>query len=250
MVTGSDSVAHMAEEVEDAGVVVPRAMVWSFIINIPFTFGLVISYLFCMPSVGDALADPTGFPFIYVFREATGSNGGTLGMTLVILFLITMITISAMASTSRQTFAFGRDKGLPFAAWIGRVSLDPSNSPPLPEILLNNTFAGSREMASPRQFDHLHRHLHHHHLSHQHRQHSSFQRHALPLHRRAHGNIRDLDRLRHHPPTFTLCNSPATISLDPWTVGSSHQHLRPDLRLLVLLLVFLAQLIRRHSCEL
>lgn len=115
--------AHMAEEVEDAGIVVPRSMVWSFILNIPFTFGMVISYLYCMPSVADAVSDPTGFPFIYVFRQATGTVGGTTGMTVVILFLIIMITISAMASTSRQTFAFARDNGLPFGFWLGKVSL-------------------------------------------------------------------------------------------------------------------------------
>ena len=120
---GSDSVAHMAEEVEDAGLVVPRAMVWSFFINIPFTFGMLLAYLFCMPSVEDALADPTGFPFIYVFRQATGTANGTVGLTIVMLLLITMITISSMASTSRQTFAFARDKGLPFSTWLGAVSI-------------------------------------------------------------------------------------------------------------------------------
>ena len=119
---GSDSVAHMAEEVGEASIIVPKAMVWSFAINIPFTFGMVISYLFCIKSIPDALSDPTGFPFIYVFRQATGSTGGTTGLTVVIFLLITMITTSAMASTSRQTFAFGRDKGLPFGSWIGHVS--------------------------------------------------------------------------------------------------------------------------------
>ena len=112
----------MAEEVGDAAIVVPKAMIWSFAINIPFTFGMVISYLYCLKSIPDALSDPTGFPFIYVFRQATGSAGGTTGLTVVILILITMITTSAMASTSRQTFAFARDRGLPLGGWIGAVN--------------------------------------------------------------------------------------------------------------------------------
>lgn len=82
---------------------------------------MVISYLFCITSLEDALSDPTGYPFIYVFRQATGSTGGTLGMTIVIFLLLVMITISSMASTSRQTFAFARDNGLPFSSWIGQV---------------------------------------------------------------------------------------------------------------------------------
>jgi amino acid transporter len=122
VVLGSDSVAHMAEEIEDAGVIVPRSMVWTFLLNVPLTFGLLLTYLFCIGDVSKAIASPTGFPFIYVFQNATGTVGGTTGMTIVVLLLIIMITISTMASTSRQTFAFARDNGLPFSNWLGHVS--------------------------------------------------------------------------------------------------------------------------------
>lgn len=121
-VLGSDSVAHMAEEVQESSTVVPRAMVWSFIVNIPTTIGLLLTYLYCCPSVSDAVKHPSGYPFIYVFEVATGSKGGTTGLTVVILLLLIMITISAAASTSRQTFAFARDHGLPFSSWLGKVS--------------------------------------------------------------------------------------------------------------------------------
>jgi choline transport protein len=125
VVLGSDSVAHMAEEIEDAGLIVPKSMVWTFLLNVPFTFGLLLTYLFCIGDVTQALASSTGFPFIYVFQNATGSVGGTTGMTIVILLLLIMITISSMASTSRQTFAFARDNGLPFSKWLGHVSANP-----------------------------------------------------------------------------------------------------------------------------
>lgn len=115
----------MAEEIRDASVVVPRSMVWSFILNVPFTFGLLITYLFCIGDVQEALDSKTGFPFIYVFQNATGSIGATTGLTIVVLVLLTMITISSLASTSRQTFAFARDNGLPFATWLGAVRFPP-----------------------------------------------------------------------------------------------------------------------------
>lgn len=121
VVLGSDSVAHMSEEIEDAGVIVPRAMVWSFLLNVPFTFGLLLTYLFSIGNVQEALSDRTGFPFIYVFREATGSVRGATGLTVVVLVLLIMVTISSLASTSRQTFAFARDNGLPFSKWLGAV---------------------------------------------------------------------------------------------------------------------------------
>lgn len=43
VVLGSDSVAHMSEEVLDAGLIVPRAMLWAFFLNVPFTFLLLLT---------------------------------------------------------------------------------------------------------------------------------------------------------------------------------------------------------------
>lgn len=122
VVIGQDSVAHMAEEVGNASTVVPQAMVVSFLFNMPFTFVLLITYAFCIGNVEEALASTTGYPFIYVFQNATNSVGGTTGFVTVILILLIMITISVLASSSRQMFAFARDNGLPFSSWIGTVS--------------------------------------------------------------------------------------------------------------------------------
>jgi choline transport protein len=114
-------VAHMSEEIKDAAIIVPRSMVWSFLLNVPFTFGLLITYLFCIGNLEDAIASPTGFPFIYVFQNALGTIGGATALTTVVLILLIMITISSLASTSRQTFAFARDNGLPFSPWLAKV---------------------------------------------------------------------------------------------------------------------------------
>ncbi|OAA51580.1 Amino acid/polyamine transporter I [Metarhizium rileyi] len=139
VVLGSDSVAHMAEEIKDAGIVVPRSMVWSFILNVPLTFGLLLTYLFCIGDVQEALSSKTGFPFIYVFHNATGSTKATTGLTVVVLVLLTMITISSLASTSRQTFAFARDNGLPFARWLGAVH--PSWHVPVNSVFFTCAFS-------------------------------------------------------------------------------------------------------------
>ena len=112
----------LAEEISDAGLVVPRSMVWSFFLNIPMTFGLLITYLFCIGNISDAIASPTGYPFIYVFQNSTGSAAGATGLTFVILVLLIVITISSYASTSRQLFAFARDNGMPFSRWLSIVS--------------------------------------------------------------------------------------------------------------------------------
>ncbi|KOC11929.1 amino acid transporter [Aspergillus flavus AF70] len=138
-VMGSDSVAHMSEEIEDAGVTVPKSMILSFALNIPFGIGSVLTYLFIMPDVQDALDSPAGLPFIYVFSEATKNTTGASILVVAILLLFFMITISSTASASRQTFAFARDNGLPFSNWLGAVH--PTLHIPVNSVILTCAFS-------------------------------------------------------------------------------------------------------------
>ncbi|KAK4981589.1 hypothetical protein LTR66_009861 [Elasticomyces elasticus] len=116
----SDAAAHMSEEVTDAGLSVPRSMMWTFWVNGLMGFVLIITYIFCMPSVDDALHDPTGFPMIYVFNLAMPIEG-TIIVVVLLLVLLMAGNISYNASTARQTFAFARDRGLPFSSWVSKV---------------------------------------------------------------------------------------------------------------------------------
>ncbi|KAE8379021.1 amino acid permease-domain-containing protein [Aspergillus bertholletiae] len=135
----SDSVAHMSEEIEDADVTVPKSMILPFILNIPFAMGSAVTYLFTMPNVQDALDSPTGLPFICVFSEATKNAAGASILVVVILLLFFMITISCMASASRQMFAFARDNGLPFSAWLGAVH--PTLHIPVNSVIITCAFS-------------------------------------------------------------------------------------------------------------
>ncbi|KAE8418078.1 amino acid transporter [Aspergillus pseudocaelatus] len=138
-IMGSDSVAHMSEEIEDAGVTVPKAMILSFVLNIPLAMGSVLTYLFIMPDVQDALDSPAGLPFIYVFSEAMKNATGASILVVVILLLFFMITISCTASASRQTFAFARDNGLPFSTWLGAVH--PTLHIPVNSVIITCAFS-------------------------------------------------------------------------------------------------------------
>ncbi|OCL03636.1 amino acid transporter [Glonium stellatum] len=116
----SDAAAHMSEEIKDAGITVPRAMAGSYILNGALGLVFLISYMFVMTDVGAALNDPTYYPHIWVFRQAV-SSGGVVALNVIPTILIFAGTVSFNLSTSRQTWAFARDKGLPFSKWIGHV---------------------------------------------------------------------------------------------------------------------------------
>jgi amino acid transporter len=123
----------MAEEVRDAGRYVPISIFWSYFGNGIMAIIFLTTYLFSIASVEDALNDKAGYPFLYVFKSAI-STSGVNALTSLLLILVIAANISFNASTSRQTFAFARDRGLPFSDWIGAVH--PTREIPANAILV------------------------------------------------------------------------------------------------------------------
>lgn len=118
---GGDAAAHMAEEIKNAPKILPRAMMWTIVANGGMGFIMLVTFLYTMGDVEAALASPTGFPIIEVFRNVTGSTGGATALTSILVVAGIAGSLTAMAGTSRQIFAFARDKGLPANQWISRV---------------------------------------------------------------------------------------------------------------------------------
>ena len=101
-------------------------MIWSYILNMPLTFAILITFLFCIDDVYLAVDSPTSFAFMYVFRNAIGTAAGATGLVYVVLILNLFVAASVFAVTSRQLFAFARDDGVPASGWLAKVcSLGP-----------------------------------------------------------------------------------------------------------------------------
>lgn len=81
---------------------------------------VVVTFVFCIPSVADALSHPTGYSFLYVMQLSV-PNGVIVCVLLVLLGLVGSSSIGFAAATARITYAFARDQGLPFSQWIGKV---------------------------------------------------------------------------------------------------------------------------------
>jgi len=129
----SDAAAHMSEEIKDAGVTVPHAMIGSYLLNGLLGLVFLISYLFAITDVDGAVNDPSGYPFLFVFKGAF-TLGGVNALTVIPLVLIFAGTVSFNLSTSRQTWAFARDQGLPFSRWIAHV--DPKLQVPVNAVFV------------------------------------------------------------------------------------------------------------------
>ena len=99
---GSDSTAHMAEETEHAAIVIPRAMISSYLIIGIACFVTLITYCFCWVDPDVYESTSSSYPFLAVFTTATGSTRGAIGLTIVMIVLITLSVTNCMYSEGRR----------------------------------------------------------------------------------------------------------------------------------------------------
>lgn len=102
-------------------------MISTILLNGSLGFAIVLAFLFCMGDMS-VLESPTGYDFIEVFFNATKSHAGTSVMTAIPIVLVICASFGFLASASRLTWAFARDKGLPFADFLAYVTITHSFS--------------------------------------------------------------------------------------------------------------------------
>ena len=71
---------YVAEEVENAAVVIPRALIITVILSGTTAFAMLVAILFCAESGEDVLSSRMSFPFISIFLQMTGSKSGTTAL--------------------------------------------------------------------------------------------------------------------------------------------------------------------------
>jgi len=138
-VIGGDSACHLSEELRDASRNLPLCLVLTASVNYILGFIMTISLMFTIGNVDAAISNPTGQPYVWVLLNATRSRGATIVLTTVIALLFLFNTINTVTTSSRQIFAFARDKGLPFSEFLSYVR--PGWDIPLNAVVVTLAFA-------------------------------------------------------------------------------------------------------------
>lgn len=134
---GFDCAVHMSEEVKDASTTLPRAMMSAFVFNAILGFVMAITLSFTLGDVESILASPTGFPFIQLFYNTTGSLAGASVLTVIVILTLLSAAIAEVATASRQLWSFARDGGVPCSNWVGRIQ--PNWNIPLNAVMISLT---------------------------------------------------------------------------------------------------------------
>jgi choline transport protein len=113
----------LAEEVQSAATVVPRAIVWGVLINGTLGWSMVIAMVFCMGSLPKAVNATTTmfYPFLEIFQQAVQSTVGACLMATVILVMGICSAVGGYASASRMLWSFARDRGVPLSKRLTKV---------------------------------------------------------------------------------------------------------------------------------
>ncbi|TVY47217.1 Choline transport protein [Lachnellula occidentalis] len=126
---GADAAVHMSEEIENAALNVPRAIFTTMVLNGALGLAMMIAVLFVIGDAKEVLKSATGFPFIQIFYNSTGSKAGTIVMASLVAALAWAGTIGFTATSSRMLWSFARDRGVPFHQLISK--LEPRTSIPM-----------------------------------------------------------------------------------------------------------------------
>lgn len=116
---------NLAEEVEDAGLTIPKALMWSIYLNGAMGLLMAVTMCYCLGDLSEIIDTPTGYPFIQVFYNSTNRLAATNVMVTIMIITLTACRISEVATSSRQLWSFARDKGVPFSdffAYVGAIA--------------------------------------------------------------------------------------------------------------------------------
>jgi amino acid transporter len=119
---GADASVHLAEEVSNAAVNIPKAIIGAMLINGSVGFAMMVTILYCLGDVDSVLNSKTAFPFIQIFFNSVGNIAGATVMAAVVLTLTWACSIGITTTASRMTWSFARDNGLPMSRYLSRVS--------------------------------------------------------------------------------------------------------------------------------
>jgi choline transport protein len=120
--TGFDAVAHMIEEIPDPSREGPKIMIYCVCIGL-FTGFIFLSVLLFVLKDVDAVILSTAGPILQIFFDATNNRAGSICLLMFPLVCLLFATTSIMTTSSRMTYAFARDGGLPFSRVFAKVNL-------------------------------------------------------------------------------------------------------------------------------
>ena len=110
----------MIEEIPNPHIEGPRIMLYCIIIGMVSGFFFLSCLMFVLTDV-NAVIDSAAGPLLQIFMDATNNRAGSTCLLMFPLVCMVFTTTALMATSSRMSYAFARDRGLPFSKILAKV---------------------------------------------------------------------------------------------------------------------------------
>ncbi|KAF7544828.1 hypothetical protein G7Z17_g9643 [Cylindrodendrum hubeiense] len=149
-----DATIHVAEEIPQPHINVPKAMCIQMISGMITAFAYLLAIMYCITDF-DEILNAT-LPLAAVYKQATRSDSITIGMMVVTLLPLYTCLVGAVLAASRQGWVLARDKATPYPNFI--ASVHPRWKMPFNSALINcilSTILGCLYLGSSLAFNAL-----------------------------------------------------------------------------------------------
>ncbi|KAJ5804796.1 uncharacterized protein N7518_001099 [Penicillium psychrosexuale] len=117
-----DCISHLSEEVPKPEIKVPQGIMLQMLTAFVTSFVYLIALFYSIQDLDAVFASNIGFfPTAEIYRQATGSNAGAIGL-IAVLFLATFPTlIGTFVTGGRMWWSLARDNATPFSNYFAQV---------------------------------------------------------------------------------------------------------------------------------
>jgi amino acid transporter len=122
-----DVTSHLAEEIPHPSRNIPKAILAQMTVGFITGFLYMIAMFYSIQNLDDVVGSVFGFPLAEIYRQATGTRGGALGL-LIVAFLPTLVTcVGCYITAGRTLWTLARDNATPFSSFVSRINSKTHN---------------------------------------------------------------------------------------------------------------------------
>ncbi|KAK3116715.1 hypothetical protein LTR53_002624 [Teratosphaeriaceae sp. CCFEE 6253] len=115
-----DAVTHLAEEIPNPGLNIPKAIALQMAIGFITGFFYLIAVLYAINDF-DALSE-SPFPIAEIYRQATQSAAGESGLLVLMLLAILLTLVCTFITSGRVLWTLGRDNATPLPKVVTKIN--------------------------------------------------------------------------------------------------------------------------------
>ncbi|KAE8380950.1 amino acid/polyamine transporter I [Aspergillus bertholletiae] len=117
-----DCISHLSEEVPNPELKVPQGIMLQMLTAFTTAFIYLIALFYSIQDL-DAVftSDIAVFPTAEIYRQATGSSGGAIGLIAVLVLATFPTLVGTLVTGGRMWWSLARDNATPFASYFSKV---------------------------------------------------------------------------------------------------------------------------------